>query len=241
MSSLALTDATTWVAGYDMTTDLNQIGLSLDVEALDNTTFGGGGYHSRLGGLKTVESKVAGFWQSATLAAVDPQVFPALGTADQVVTIGSAAAETSTAYMFQAAHFKYGLFDEIGKMLPFSLEMMGTNGVGVARGQVAMAKQNISTTGAKGTVCQLGAVASGKYLYCAVHTFAIGTSFTLQIQSDNASNFPSPATQITVGSITAVGGTWGTRVAGPITDDWFRVNVSAVSGTSSIAVAIGIA
>lgn len=241
MATFALTDATTWVHGYDMTTDLNQIKLDISAEELDSTTFGGGGFRSRLPGMKTIEGQLDGFWQSAASAAIDPQAFPNLGTADHVVTMAADDAEASWAYMFQAGRFNYSLFGEIGQLVPFSLGMKGTNGVGVARGQVAVAKQTISSTGVKGTVIELPAVGASQYLYCAVHCFSLGTSFTLQIQSDSASNFPSATTQITVGSVTATGGYWGTRVAGAISDTFYRVNASAVSGSSQIAVAIGIA
>lgn len=241
MAVLALTDATTYVSGYDMTTDLNEVNLSASGDELDTTTFGGAGYRSRIGGLRTVEAQLNGFWQSAASAAVDPQVFPNLGTADVPVTMAFDDAEGSAAYLFLGGRFNYTLGGEIGAVLPFQLGMMGTNAVGLARGMIVKGKGNISGTGATGSVVQLGAVATGQYLYAVVHTFSIGTSFTLQIQSDDAAGMASPTTQITLGSVTAVGATWGTRVAGPITDTHYRVNVSAASGTSQIAVAVGIA
>jgi hypothetical protein len=240
MATQALTDATIWIAGYDFTSDANQLALDVSTDELDCTTFGGGGYRSRIAGLRNTELQVDGYWQSAADAAVDPQVFPNLGSADRVVTLAPDDAETSVAYMFQAVKLGYQMFGTVGEVAPFSLSAAGSNGVGTVRGQVAKAKGNISSTGATGSVVELGEVASGKYLYAVCHCFSIGTSFTLQIQSDTASNFPSATTQITIGSITATGATWGTRVAGPITDTFYRVNVSAVSGTSQIAVAIGI-
>lgn len=240
MSSFALTDATIWVAGYDFTGDANQLALHISADELDNTTFGAGGYRSRIAGLRHSELQVGGFWQSATADAVDPQVFPSLGAADRVVTVAPDDAETTPAYMFQAVKLGYQMFGQIGEVTPFSLSAMGSNGVGTVRGQVAKAKGDISATGATGTALELGAVGATQYLYAVCHCFSIGTSFTLQIQSDAASDFASATTQITIGSITAAGGTWGTRIAGAIADTFYRVNVSAVSDTSQIAVAIGI-
>lgn len=240
MSSFAFTDATIWVAGYDFTADSNQVALNVAADELDNTAFGSGGWRSKIAGLKNVDMELGGFWQSATTNAVDPQVFPNLGTADRVVTVANDDAETSTAYMFQGVKLGYQMFGQIGEVTPFTLNAHSSNGVGLARGQVAKAKGNISSTGVTGSTVQLSAVGSTQYLYAVCHCFSIGTSFTLQIQSDDASNFPSATTRITIGSITSAGGTWGTRVAGPITDTFYRVNVSAASGTSQIAVAIGI-
>jgi hypothetical protein len=37
-----------------------------------------------------------------------------------------------------------------------------------------------------------------------------------------------------------IGGTWGTRVAGPITDPWYRLRVTAITGTHTIACVAGI-
>jgi hypothetical protein len=44
---------------------------------------------------------------------------------------------------------------------------------------------------------------------------------------------------MTFGPITTVGGTWGTRVAGAITDTWWRLRVTAITGTFQIACAAG--
>lgn len=240
MTSFAFVDATTWVNGYDFTTDLNQVSLTATAEELDNTAFGSGGYRSRIGGLKTVSAQLAGFWQSAASAAVDPQAFPDLGVADRVVTIAPDDAETTTAYFFQGGKFSYDMFGQIGEVTPFTLGMQGTNGVGAVRGQVAKAKANVSATGATGSVVNLGAVGSTQYLYAVLHVFTAGTTITVQVQSDDSSGFASPTTRGTIGPITTTGGTWMTRVAGAITDTHYRFNVSAVTGTFSIAGAIGI-
>jgi len=241
MATFALVDATTWIHDYDWTTDLNQISLSASAEELDSTTFGGGGYRSRKGGLKSVESSLAGFWQSATAAAPDPQAIGALGTADRVVTMTPTGVAAATAYMFQAGEFTYQAFGAIGEMTPFSLGLMGTNGVGVVRGQLAAAKQSVNATGVLGSVLNLGAPTSTQYVYCAVHIFSAGTTITLQLQSDTASNFPSATTQATIGPLTTAGGTWMTRLPGALVGEThWRLNISAITGTFSIGAAIGV-
>lgn len=240
MATFVLDDATIWVHGYDFTTDLNQVSLNITAEQLDATTFGGGGYRARQGGLRSVESQVAGFWQSATSGAVDPETFPDLGTADRVVTLAPDSAETTPAYLFQAGKFAYQPFGQIGALTPFSLNMAGTNGVGVVRGQVAKAKGNVSATGATGSGVNLGAVGASQYLYASLHVFSAGTTVTIVVESDDNANFTSATTRATLGPITTTGGTWATRVAGSITDTHYRFRVSAVTGTFSIAGAIGV-
>ena len=240
MATLALTDATCWVAGYDFTTDLNQITLGATVDEQDSTTFGSGGYRSRLGGLKTVQAQVAGFWQSATAAAPDPQAFPDLGVADRVATFAPTPTEGSVAYTALLGKFGYEMFGQIGDATPFSLTMSNTNPAGLVRGQVMAAKQTKSATGVLGSVQQVGAVASGQFLYAALHVFSAGTTMTVQVQSSSTVGFASPTTRGTFAAATAVGGLWLTRVAGPITDPYWRLNVSAITGSFQVAGVIAI-
>ncbi|WFE41954.1 hypothetical protein [Micromonospora sp. WMMD998] len=240
MPSFALTDATCWVAGYDFTTDLNQISVSVDAEQLDTTTFGSGGYRQRIGGLKTVQAQVAGFWQSAATAAPDPQAFPDLGVPDRPATFAPTSGEGSVAYSAMVGKFTYDLFGQVGAATPFSLAMAGTNRDGLVRGLVAAAKGNVSATGALGSVQQVGAVPSGQFLYAALHVFSAGTTMTVQVQSATTLGFGSPTVRGTFAAATAVGGLWLARVPGPITDTYWRLNVSAITGTFQVAGVIAI-
>lgn len=242
MAPYSATAHTTWVGGYDMTGDLNYTTLNLTRSALETTVFGNVA-RNRLAGLQDVQSQVRGLWQAGT-GLVDPTVFAGLG-ALQVVTQTVSGAAADVAYMYQAKSLDYEQFGEIDTATPFTLGIQGARGTGTlsagaVRGRLLKPKGSISSTGATGSAVQVGAISATQYLYCAIHAFAIGTSFTLQIQSDDAEGFPSATTRMTSDSITATGGYWVTRVAGPVTDDWWRVNVSAVSGTSTIGVSIGI-
>ncbi len=244
MGSYAVLNHTTYVSGYDLTGDTNSTTLDIEYDELD-VTVNGSTARNRIAGLEQVESTVGGPWQSAASGAIDPTVFTGLGSTVEIVTQTPTGTEGDVAWLWQAKKFTYSIGGQLGEVFPYEMKMLSTKGsgvtsVGAVRGRLLKAKGDISATGVTGSVVQAGAVASGQYLYCAVHCFTIGTSFTLQIQSDTASNFPSATTQMTTSSITATGGTWVTRVAGPITDDYWRVNVPAASGTSQIAVAIGI-
>lgn len=243
MSTYAALAHTTWASAYDMTTDLQQLELELGRDPLDDTCFSDVA-RSRKAGLADVSTKLNGFYDAAD-DAVDETVFNGMASTLQVVTHTVSGTELDVAYSYQAKQLQYQVFGAVGEMNPFSLMAQGARGngtlsAGAVRGRLLKAKGSISSTGATGQVFELGAVGATQHLYASAHCFAIGTSFTLQIQSDTASNFPTPTTQMTIGSITAVGGTWGTRVAGAITDTWWRVNVSACSGTSQIAVVVGI-
>lgn len=241
MSTFSLKDCTIWGHGYDFTTDSNKLAIATEVNDLDDTTFGDS-YRSRVGGLRSVEAELAGFWQSATSGAVDLEAFPDLGTANRVWTASpTGATETSVAYMFQAGKFGVEMFGEVGELAPFTLNLMGTNGVGVVRGQVAKGRGNVSATGVLGSVLSITGPTSTQFAYCTVHIFSAGTTITLQLQSDTASNFPSATTQATIGPLTVTGGTWMTRVAGPLSgENFWRLNVSSITGTFNIAAAVGV-
>lgn len=239
MGTFSLIDPVIYIGGYDMTQDLNSANLNIAAEELDNTVFGLGGYRRRIGGLKTVAADFGGFWQAGS-GTVDPTVFTDLAVADRVITMAPDDAETTPAYIWQGGSFTYSPFGQIGTVTPFQLGYRGTNGVGVVRGQLAKVKGDVSATGALGSVVEIGDVAATEYAYATLHVFSAGTTITVQVQSDDNSGFSSPTTRATFSGITTAGGTWATRVQGAITDTYWRFNVSAVTGTFSIAGAIGI-
>lgn len=244
MSTFVLTSVTSWVAGWDFTCDTNSVTLGVSVDDQENTTFCSNGWRTRAGGLKEIEASLEGYWQAGDTV-VDKELFDTLGTRGEAVTISPTGAEGDAAFMFQGGKFSYEMFGDLGDMTPFSVDMMGTEGTpGLIRGQIAADKADVSSTGAIGSPVELGAGADGKYLYAAVHVFSAGTTISLKVESDDAETFtdPTDVTSATVGALTAAGGTWMTRVdVSSITDTWFRLNATAVTGTFSMAAALAIA
>ncbi|MBT2213461.1 hypothetical protein [Actinomadura sp. NEAU-AAG7] len=245
MATLVLTDVTTLVAGHNFTTDSNEVSLSVEVDDQENTTFGGNGYRSRVGGLKSVEAEINGYWQSAETGAVDADVFANLGSRDEVVTVSPTGAAGSTAYLFQAGRFTYEILGDIGDVAPFTLSMMSTNRVGLVRGKVAVPAGVVSTTGPIGTgvtgLTPTNDVPAGRYLYAAVHVLAAGASLTLAVEGDSAPGFPAPSTVATLPPVTSPGGLWMTRLAGPVAHTYYRLTATAISGAFTVAGAIGVA
>lgn len=248
MGSFAANNITTWFSGYDMTGDLNSTTLAMSYDALESTVYQPASNttpaRTRVAGLEDIQLDEEGRWSAGT-GTIDPTAFTALGGASQVITNSHDGAETSPAYFYRARQYNYELFGQIGELAPFRLSAQATRPTGLAavpavRGRVLKTKADVSGTGATGTAFQLGAAAAGQYLYGALHVFSAGTTITGVIESDNASNFPSATTQITFSAVTAVGGYWGVRVAGAITDDWYRLRITACTGTFSIACVAGI-
>lgn len=243
MGSFAAIDVTTFVAGFDFTGTMNSLALNNGDQELDTTVFGNQA-RQRISGLEDVDASLQGFWEAGA-GTVDPEVFGKLGGTSQAVTHTPDGVAGSTSYFYQAAEFSYNLFGEVGVAAPYTLSLMGASGnaqPGLIRGQLAAAKGNVSATGAFGTGVNLGAVAADKYLYLAFHVFTAGTTLSVKVESDDNSGFTTPAdvAGATIGPITAAGGTWMTRIAGPITDTWYRLNATAITGTFNVAASLGI-
>lgn len=246
MSSYAALGFTTWLAGYDFTTDLNALAVAFGWEALDTTTFGSAGTRvarSRIAGLETDSSELTGLHQAGA-GLVDAEAFTGLGSTTQVITHSVDGAEGSVAYAYQARKLRYQLFGALGQPAPFTLAAQGSRAsafYGAVRGQVAKARGNVSATGQLGSILGLGAPSSTQFVYATVHIFSAGTTITIQVQSDDAAGFSSPTTRATIGPLTAAGGTWMTRVAGPFAGEThWRCNVSAITGTFDIAAMIAV-
>lgn len=251
MGAIALTDAFAYVHGYDFSPDTNNIKLDMKAEAKDATPFGVG-WNVIVGGLKSVNFDMQGFWQSGTAGAagaVDPEAFPDLGVSDRVYTVGAIHTEPASpasflederVYMFRGGKFTYDAFGAVGEVTPFTLSSAGTQGVGAKQGLLLKKKGNVSATGQLGaTLDTLGfGLGAAQFLYATVHVFTAGTTITIQVQSDDNTGFSSATTLATIGPLTTRGGTWLTPIPGPITDRYFRFNVSAITGTFSVGAAM---
>lgn len=240
MSEFALLDTHTYIAGHDFTGDTNQSQLNAQATQLDATTYGSGKWTENAWGLKSTAFNMSGFWQSAAEDAVDPEEFAGLGVIDRVHTLAPTPNQGDPAFMFLAGHSNYQMFGQLGQLAPFTVQGQGSNKEGLVRGQLAKAKGAASATGVIGGGVNLGAVAANQFLYATWHVFTLGTTVTVQVESDDSSGFATPVARGTIGPVTARGGTWMTRVPGPITDTWFRFNITAITGAFVVAGAIGI-
>lgn len=236
MTTFAVTNAEIIVGGLDMSSFLNKVSVAASVAELDVTTFGQT-FRNRIGGLRDTQMSWDGFWTSVP----DAAQFAQLGVANTAVTVCPQGTETSVAYLFQGGQFTYDQFGKIGDAAPFSATIAGTDGIGgLVGGQLGALNRVVAATGQVGSVLALTAVGATQFLYATLHVLTAGTTITIQVQSAPASNFAAPTTRGTIGPITATGGTWMTRVAGPITDTFWRFNCSAQTGSFTVSGGIGI-
>jgi len=240
MTSLVLTDAKLFIAGNNLTGQMNALALDYSADMLDETTFGATTRINK-GGLKSVVGNHQGLWDSASATAPDPVLFARIGTADVPVVIAPEGGDAGDrAYLFRAIHSEYNPGGAVGELMGFSVSMEGSGGQPLIQGRLL---HNGSATGnVTGTAFQLGALTATQFLYAALHVFSGTGSFIVKVQSSSDEAFTSPNDRITFATVatgTAVASEWATRVAGAITDTWWRITATNPN-TRNFAVAVGI-
>lgn len=240
MAKFAMLNATIWGGGYDFTGDTNSVQASMEADNVDVTTFGSGGWQDNIAGLKNYKLNASGLWQSGvTGTAVDPVAFANLGTS-LMFMVSAMNTATQPMYAFNSLQTTYELGDDVGKAAPFSIDAEAATPYPLVRGQIAAARQTVAATGQLGSILTLTATSSTQSVYAGFHVFTAPTTITVQVQSAAAIGFASPTTRATLGPITVTGGTWMTPIAGPITDQFWRLNVSVLTGTGSVGGWIGV-
>ncbi len=95
MATIVLTDAQITINSVDLSTRITKVTIKADVDDVDNTAFGGGGWKSRQGGLKegTIDLEFNQDWAAAN---VDATIWPLLGTLTTVVVKPTSGAVSAT-------------------------------------------------------------------------------------------------------------------------------------------------
>ena len=237
MATSVLRDCKLYYDGYDLSGDMNMLGINHGAAELDDTTFGAT-TESRKGGLKQTSAAFKGLYQAGTNS-VDAVLHPGVG-ANKVLSISpEAGADGEVAFAFQAMHSKLMRGASIGELLVIEGEATAQGGTPLIRGRILHpAATTVSGIGS-GTGRQVGAVSATQKLYASLHVLEVGTTVTVKVQSDDNSAFTSATDRITFTAATAVGAQWS-NVAGAVTDDWWRVNISAITGSARFVVVAGI-
>ena len=235
MSKLVLTNCRAFVGGTDLTAVTNKAEFNPKVEAVKVTNYASGGWDELLGGLGEVEGSLVGFFEAgADDSFVDPSLFAKLGSLAPWSLAPAGAADGAVAYLMSGLTSKYQpIKGAVGDAAGF--EATGKGSSKIARGVIAHPPGTARTASGTGTSFQIGALAAGQSLYANLHVLSVsGTtpSLTVRIEGDNATGFPSP---VTVGTFSAANSISGQsmRIAGPVTDDWFRVGWTITGTTPS--------
>lgn len=218
MGTVLLENQKVWFDGYDLTGQVNTVGLDYGVEAKDATTLGND-TRVNAAGLKTVAFAQEGFWNPLE----DSVLFSNVGAADKVVSFCQSATEGDTAYMFKSIIGAYSIGAETGELLPFSLSA-GARG-DLIRSTLMANKTAVAGNGA-GTARQLGALSASQKIYAALHVLSTAggdSTLDVTIESDSTNSFSGgETTQITFSQVTTALGAQWQELSGAETDTWWR-------------------
>ncbi len=237
----AFNNARIYVNGVDLTGYTNMVRVVPIKEVKDRTTFGNNARVRVMAGLADVEFTAAGF---AEMETVD-QAFRAMRQTNTVnttvmvpATNTSAVAAGDIAWFFQGVHPQYDTGGQHGEDVMWNLNMSaGAKGYPLAFGKVLDPGTTAITADGNGTGVEAGAVAEGQYAYALVHAVSVSTDDTddITIESAPTDDFADPTTRFTFTQITAAGSEYLVRIAGPITDTWWRV-VHNVTGAADVSI-----
>jgi hypothetical protein len=233
MSTVVSTDCKAWVDRYALHGRLNAINMEDATDAVEETVFGDNTRKNKPG-LGVVTASYAGFFEADGAKKIDDALQAVRGTNNVIVSLApTTGAVGERCYTFRTVHTEITREFPVGGMAVINAAAAASSGEDPVPGYV-LHNATVIATGT-GTAVNIGAVASDQYLYAALHVLsASGTSPTLDVvvQSDADGDFALGATnRITFAQQTAETAVWATRVAGPITDTWWRAS-HTIGGTS---------
>ena len=233
--NMSILEGSVELAGHGKSVDIQTTVAPLDKTALDTT-----GWVELTGGLKTTTVNFEFMQDHAVANAVDSGFWSSFGSTGTVRSIGTLADDGSAAYLMRGINLSYQVIGgQVGELAMGSVSGSTSSGP-VVRGKLLHPSSTARTTSSTGTGRQLGAVASGKSMYAALHVIsASGSTPTLdvKVQSDDNGSFTTPTDRITFTQATDVTSEWGS-VAGAITDDYWRVSYTIGGTDPSFAFAV---
>lgn len=230
MAKMVLLDVRLFAGGVDLSGSGNQIELDEESEAKAVTNWRSGGARELLAGLSEVNISAEGQLEQEVEEAIwaerrTLEPWTAGPTSDSDLAAGNLL------YMTRALRTRTTFLGAVGDVSPWSATAKGT--WPLVRGLSAHPSGVPRTATGDGTALNLGAVAENQHLYANLHVISIaGTatpSITVDIESDGAADFASPTARGSFAAASAIGGQ-AIRIAGPITDTWWRVGWN-ISGT----------
>lgn len=240
MAISVLKNVRLFTGGVDLTTRNNKIELSPEYEEKDVTTFGsvdanGDLWKELVAGLGSGKLTAGGFWEAGDPGKVDDDAWAGLGGLDAWTVCPVNGSVGSPAYLASNLSGNYSLGGAPGDVAPWNASMSFSGPL--ARGPILHPPGLARTATGTGTIVDLASTGTtfpaGRGLYATLHVLsASGTtpSLTVRIQTATTIGFGSPTTRLTFPAFTAVGGQ-RMVVAGPITDQYARVDFT-ITGTS---------
>ena len=237
LNAQILLSSLTGTTSFDLSPFTGEFGWNVNVNMVENPRYDALGYRSIVPGICSGEATTKG---AADYAAGGVSVLLNTARAREAFAEGIIIGGVN-AVAGGAALFTRGLLQSwmspggaVGDLAAYEMAL----GVDNAPVDGYLAAP-LATRGAMtGTAVQLGALTGTQRLWAALFVQAgTFTNLAVVIQSDTV-GFPSPVTAITFSTVSAAGGQFAS-LAGPLTDDYFRVSSTIGSGTTPYAVVFG--
>lgn len=235
---IVLLDARTFVAGADLSGYGNKIEIKEDAEVKAVTTWRSGGAREVKAGIFGTDISGEGNWEAGDRGKPDDALFASKRTLDPW-SVGprsdSDLAAGGLMYLLgRGLRTSFKVWGDVGEVSSWNGEARSS--WPLVRGVCGHPSGVPRTVTGNGTSLNLGAVSAAKKLYANLHVLSIaGTaapSLTVKLQADDNTNFTS-AVDVSGGAFAAATAISGQslRVAGPITDTFFRI-VYTITGTN---------
>lgn len=208
--------------------------IQVTVNPLDRTALDNDGWTVLHPGLKDATVSFDFMQDHAVANAIDSGFWDRFGDTGTVRSFCTTADDGSVAYLMRGINLSYTPISGTVGELAMGQVSGATSSGPVVRGKLLHPSSTARTSSSTGTGRQLGAVASGKAMYAALHVLSVsGTNPTLdvKVQSDDNSGFTTATDRITFSQADDVGSQWGS-VAGAVTDDYWRVSYT-IGGTDT--------
>lgn len=243
MGKQVLLDCRLFSPGADLSGASNKIELSSEIEDKDTTNYRSAGWKEVIGGLGSAEISGEGQWEAGDPSLVDNASWADLGGRGPYTVCPNDSVVGALTYFTYGMRADYKLGDAVGEVAPWTGTVKSS--WPLVRGQIGHPPGTARTATGTGTALNLGAIPLGKRLYAALHVLsAAGTtpSITARIESDDASGFTTPTTQLTFAAATAAGGQILRGDGTALADTYYRVawTISGTTPSFMLAVSLGI-
>jgi hypothetical protein len=239
MAILIFKDCRLFIGQYNLSGDINQVQLGYSAGPLDQTVFGNS-TKVNIAGLTEIQLSHSGLTQFGN-ASVDNALNSQITVDNVPITIiPSNAAVGDPAYFFRGVTTQWQWGGSVGDLNKFS-SSAGSTGEDLIKGMV-LENGNTARNAAGNTASvTVGAATANQYVYAALHVLAFnGTNVTCIVQSAAASNFATPNNRITFTAANATGSQYAMRIAGPVTDTFWRVNYAGTFNSVNFVLSVGI-
>lgn len=247
--AVLLRDCRFYFGPYALHQSLNRISLTAKKAELANSVMGDV-HESFEQGLQQIDLSFGGRWgtdAAATSLEPDTILYKRLGAGGATITAepftiappnapaATPAAVGNTVYTFVGKQYTYSAINgQHGELLGYEgTSRAHTGGGGLYRG-VSLAPATNYTATTNGTAVNAGAVTAAQKFVCVLHVIQLnGGTWTVTVESDNASNMATPTTRATFTGATAIT-SQVIETAGAITDDWWRIVVTETSAGTDV-------